>query len=155
VRALFVDYGQRARTRESAAACEVARKLGIGLATAKVRGVRVPEGAILGRNALLLDLALVSFEGKSGIVALGVHAGTDYPDCSPAFISKMREVYDLYTAGSVRIDAPFLNWSKRDIYDFALARDVPVGNTYSCEAGRKQPCGSCKSCKDIEALHAS
>jgi 7-cyano-7-deazaguanine synthase len=153
VTALFVDYGHKASKRESAAAHTVAREQGIALASASVDGLRIPGGAIPGRNALLLDVALMSFGRPSGIVALGIHAGTDYPDCSSAFVAKMQAVFDVYTGGRIRIDAPFLKWRKRDIYDFAIAQKLPIGLTYSCETGGKLPCGSCTSCKDIEALH--
>ena len=86
-----------------------------------------------------------------GTIVLGIHAGSRYPDCSPAFISVMQSALDLYTRGTVQLLAPFLEWTKRDIVAFAEASGVPVHLTYSCELGRDQPCGACPSCSDVEA----
>jgi 7-cyano-7-deazaguanine synthase len=54
----------------------------------------------------------------------------------------------------MRLLAPFVQWSKADVYSLALRLDVPLGLTHSCEAS-DEPCGSCRSCVDREALLAS
>ena len=155
VTALFVDYGQPARAMESKAVGAVCKKLRVPLRRVRIAGSSSAIGAIRGRNALLLIVALISFEAESGLISLGIHAGTPYPDCSSAFVDQVQGIYDAYCAGRVRIDAPFAAWTKRDIYDFALDRGLPLHLTYSCLIGQRQPCGSCESCKDLEALHAS
>lgn len=154
VTALFVDYGQPARLRESRAAAAVCRNLRVPLRQVRVSKLSDPADAIRGRNALLLMVALRCFEGESGLVSLGIHGGTTYADCSPTFVGQVQAIYDAYCAGQIRIDAPFLTWAKMDIYDFAMKRKLPVNLTYSCLLGRKKPCGSCESCRDVEALHA-
>ena len=155
VTALFVDYGQPARAMESKAVSAVCKRLRVPLKRVRIAGPSIPVGVIRGRNALLLVAALMSFEAESGLISLGIHAGTTYPDCSAAFVDEVQSIYDAYCAGQIRIDAPFGAWTKRDIYDFALKRGLPFHLTYSCLLGRTKPCGSCESCKDLEALHAS
>jgi 7-cyano-7-deazaguanine synthase len=154
VSSLFVDYGQPSSAQERAAAAAVSREMRVQFAVTRVCGVQVPAGKIPGRNALLLTVALMRFEGDCGLISIGIHAGTDYEDCSPIFVERMQAIFDLYSDGSVRIDAPFLRWTKRDIFDFAISAGLPVKLTYSCELGSERPCGRCTSCRDIEALNA-
>jgi 7-cyano-7-deazaguanine synthase len=152
VAGLFVDYGQPAQHMERRAAVAICERLGIRLGVSQVEGPAVGVGLIRSRNALLLMLALMLTEFDIGLVSMGVHAGTTYPDCSPPFIRHVQSLYDLYTGGRIRVDAPFLEWSKRDVYDFAVGHGVPVDLTYSCLAGAQQPCKICESCRDLEAL---
>ncbi len=154
VSALFVDYGQPARSMEARAANAICQRLGVRLNTARLRSSSKAIRATRGRNAFLLNLALMSAEFEFGLVSLGIHGGTAYPDCSAGFVEQAQRVYDVYAGGLIRIDAPFVNWSKRDVYDFAAAQGLPLDLTYSCLLGRKRPCGRCDSCKDVEALRA-
>ena len=155
VRGLFVDYGQPAARMEARAAAAVCRKLAVPLGKVRVSDLSIPVGGIRGRNALLLIAALMKLENEAGLVALGIHGGTAYADCTPGFVAQMQGIYDAYCAGQVRIDAPFARWTKRDVYDFAVKRRVPLALTYSCLRGGKNACGKCESCRDVEALHAS
>jgi 7-cyano-7-deazaguanine synthase len=152
VSALFVDYGQLARTRELKAAKAVAGHFGIGLRTLRLSQSERWGGYIPARNALLLTLALMHFKEDAGLVSIGIHAGTSYADCAPDFIRTMQSVFDTYTGGTIRIDAPFVDWRKGDIWQLLKKRRAPIQLTYSCELGRKQPCGKCQTCHDLERL---
>jgi 7-cyano-7-deazaguanine synthase len=66
----------------------------------------------------------------------------------------MQKTFDLYTDGMVNISTPFIDWKKNEIYNYTKKNKIPVHLTYSCELGEKQPCGKCKSCKDLEYLYA-
>src|SRR6266550_6834279 len=88
VSALFVDYGQPARLKEVKAASAICRSLGVPLSIARLRPPRIEIRAIRGRNAFLLSVALMSAEFEFGLVSLGIHAGTAYPDCSAAFVEQ-------------------------------------------------------------------
>ena len=90
----------------------------------------------------------------TGVIAIGIHAGTAYYDCSRSFILKAGRLVEEYTDGAITVAAPFVDWTKREIWDYCSVKEVPVNLTYSCEVGGEQPCGSCLSCKDLEALHA-
>ena len=152
VHALFVDYGQVPRKPERASAERIAAKFGVDLDVLSVTGLPKLSGKIPGRNAALLILALMCRPFQSGLIALGIHAGTDYEDCSPPFTRAMQEVFDVYTGGSVQVDAPFLCWGKAKIVQFARSRNIPLDITYSCEMGEEAPCRLCSSCRDRENL---
>ncbi len=154
VTALFVDYSQPARIMEERAVSAICAALGVPLMISRVLGGHRTKGMLLGRNALLLDLALMTVKFDVGLVATGVHAGTRYPDCSVSFIRAVQSVYDHYTAGNVRVEAPFARWSKGELYSFALRQEIPMNLTYSCLTGQDPSCGSCESCQDLESLRA-
>jgi len=154
--AVFVSYGQVARNRELRAAKAVCRYFRVPLRLIRlVHSTRKGPGLIVGRNAFLVCSAVLE-EGKNArIVAIGIHSGTRYRDCTSQFVRQLQSLFDLCTGGSVQISAPFVKWTKRDIWELATRLKVPLSVTYSCERGRKQPCGECDSCLDLERLRAS
>lgn len=155
VRAVHVQYGQLAAAREFAAASRIAKHYDVPLKTVRCTGfMKFREGLLLGRNAFLLMAAVLAVDQTPSLVALGVHRGSRYYDCSPGFIKAMQRVLDGYTDGALRVAAPFLAWEKAQIWAFCRRYDVPVDQTYSCERGLKRPCGRCLSCKDLERLRA-
>ena len=149
--ALFVDYGQPAAEAESAAIAKVSSSVGAPLRRVRYSGKSFGSGEIRGRNAYLLHTALVEFPTSSGVVALGIHAGTGYPDCSPEFVDVMQRSYNFHTGGEITVVAPFLNWTKQQVYALAAELKVPLAHTYSCESANS-PCGECRSCLDRNLL---
>jgi 7-cyano-7-deazaguanine synthase len=155
VSALFVDYGHAAARAEMAAANSIASHYGVKLNC--IRCLDFPlsgEGFIQGRNAFLLFCALMVLR-NSGMIAIGIHSGTSYADCTPDFVELMQRTFDLYTQGTIRIVTPFLLWDKAKIWHYSLDRGVPISKTYSCEEGLSVPCGHCLSCKDMKSLQCS
>lgn len=153
--ALFVDYGQPSVGPELVSARSVAQYYSIQLGEAQWHGPFAKQaGLIPARNALLISAALMERPPTVSGIVIGVHRGTAYPDCSPAFVAAMQGVTDLYENGAIQILAPLMDWHKADIYEYCNAHGVPVNLTYSCEAGGPPPCGCCLSCKDRELLHA-
>lgn len=153
--ALFVDYGQPAGPRESEAARLVSDHFGVRLARAKASGLRVPDqGEIRGRNAWLIQTALIASPIEVGLIVVGFHSGVPYADCSSEFASVMDSLLALQTRGVVKLFAPFLRWSKRDIWNYCQQENVPIDLSYSCERGVDQPCGKCSSCEDLKVLRA-
>ena len=155
VHGLFVDYGQVAARKELRASRTIAEHYSIQHSRVKLSGVKEKgEGLIVGRNALLLVAALLEASSNTTIIALGVHSGTTYSDCTPSFIKKMQSLFDLYTGGVVQIGVPFIKWQKGDIWSYARSHGVPLKLTYSCERGLRQPCGRCLSCRDLGEINA-
>jgi 7-cyano-7-deazaguanine synthase len=155
VQALFVDYGQLSAKREFRAVSSVCDHYSVSLQTVICKGTKHKfDGLIFGRNAFLLNLALMEFPFTHGVIAIGVHAGTTYYDCSPVFLEATQNTFNAYTNGAIRIGTPFLNWTKAEIVTYCKQRGVPLAMTYSCELRRNQPCGQCVSCRDLEALNA-
>ena len=149
--ALFVDFGQPAAEAESNAIANICEELNVTWRCVRYSGSRFDAGEIRGRNAFLLHVALLEFPSDSGIVVLGIHAGTDYVDCSPEFMQIMGRSYRLQTGGTIVVVAPFLDWTKRDVYHYANKLGVPIAQTHSCESSNS-PCGRCNSCKDRSLL---
>lgn len=152
--ALFVDYGQAAAVQEHAAARRVAAHYHVALSTVHCSGLGIfGAGYVRARNALLLQMALTAAPFEVGQIAMGLHAGTPYTDCSPAFVVEMQRSFDMYCDGKIRVVAPFLDQDKRAIVEFCHAVSAPVNLTYSCELGTDSPCGKCLSCLDRIALN--
>ncbi|MGO9118862.1 MAG: 7-cyano-7-deazaguanine synthase [Desulfomonilaceae bacterium] len=155
VRGFFFDYGQAAAPRECKAATAIATYYSVPLVKLSWSGIaQKASGLIQGRNAFLLVGTLLELQDDCGILAIGIHAGSTYPDCGLPFVRRMQAIFDLYTEGRIQIATPFLKWTKADIWTYAKSRNVPLELTYSCERGDDQPCGLCLSCSDLEALYA-
>jgi 7-cyano-7-deazaguanine synthase len=152
VEGLFIDYGQAALKRERASAQAVAAHLGIPL---RIRAIQPAlsrgAGELPGRNALLISLGVFELGIEGGLVAIGVHAGTRYFDCSEAFVDAMGRLVQEQTDGRIAVSAPLVAWSKADVFSVFRKAGLPLSETYSCEAGNA-PCGLCLSCADRKAL---
>jgi 7-cyano-7-deazaguanine synthase len=155
VEALFIDYGQAAAAQEARAAAAIAAHYHVLLRTLTCKGAsQKTAGLIPARNAFLIFAGLLELDSTSGLLALGIHAGTPYFDCSELFLEDAQTLVDGYADGRIRLAAPFLNWQKSQIWDYCLASQVPIDTTYSCELGRQQPCSQCMSCEDLRLLYA-
>lgn len=150
---IFVDYGQRAAASERKAALQVAKALGLSLREVRfVIDKSFGPGEILGRNLFLISAALVSLPPDHQMICLGVHAGTNYYDCSETFLKRADQLVAECTDRKVSVFAPFLQWMKPDIHNYSVNNSLPIGLTYSCESGEVNGCGKCNSCLDREAL---
>jgi 7-cyano-7-deazaguanine synthase len=153
--AFFVDYGQLSARREKRAVTRICQiyntQLSIGLVTG-FKGLK--DGYIRGRNGFLLYMALMAFDAPAGTISFGIHRSTTYADCSPVFVQNIQDTFDLYSNGTIKIHAPFIDWTKAEIWEYCKNNNVPIELTYSCELGLKQPCGKCLSCQDLEVINA-
>lgn len=156
VEAFFVDYGQRARSKELNAIRRVTDHFQVKLFTIKVKSYKkFSSGEVVGRNAFLIFTGLLNFSRNSGIIAIGVHAKVPYYDSSTEFVRQVQGILEQYSQSAIKLGAPLMGLKKREIWDYCLAENVPINLTYSCELGRNQPCGECTSCLDLEELYAS
>ncbi len=149
---IFVDYGQLANKIECKASSRISEYFNSSHYRINCDNMPLKKGEIVGRNALLINLALYLIDRPSALIVIGIHSGTNYVDCTRRFVENMQNTADLYTDGRIQIIAPFLEWSKMDIFDYCLQNNLPIGLTYSCELGTEIPCGQCLSCKDREAI---
>lgn len=150
--AIWVDYGQPAAAAERQASKAVAAHYSAPWAEMSARGLRPPgHGEFPGRNDLLVAAARAAAPLSS--VAIGVHAGTGYADCSPQWATAWQTLLDAQHSGSVRLLTPLLRLAKSQVYILASELAVPVDVTHSCEAA-PVPCGRCCSCGDRQALGA-
>jgi 7-cyano-7-deazaguanine synthase len=178
LKALSVDYGQRHRRRELAAAEVICQRLSVSQRVADLRPlvgffgansltdstVAVPDGpyasatmpltTVPNRNMILLAVAIgwaVSL--KYDAVAFGAHGGTytPYPDCQPAFADAMHQAAQICDERPISVLAPFVTWDKGDIAKRGVELGVPFGLTWSCYKGGDKHCGRCGTCLDRKA----
>ncbi|WP_407676014.1 7-cyano-7-deazaguanine synthase [Phycicoccus flavus] len=148
IAALFVDYGQPAREAERTASTRVAAHYDLPWQEVGLTGMSVPQsGEIPGRNDMLIALARATLPGRS--IAVGIHGGTEYADCSPAWTTAWQQLIDAQSGGVARILAPLLHRRKDEIISHARYSQVPIHLTHSCERAN-DPCGQCLSCQDWE-----
>src|SRR5713101_9874697 len=104
VTAFFVNFGQPAAKQELNAAKAICKHHGVPLSvfTTKCDAIFSP-GKIAGRNAFLIFAAMLGCQGRPGIIAIGIHDGTPYYDCSEGFLKGVQIIVDGYTAGTVKI----------------------------------------------------
>lgn len=153
VRALHIDYGQPASAQEWISVKHTARSLGIECNQATLRApIRRDRPEIIGRNAALISIALLSIEDNEGLICVGVHAATPFYDCSLAFVESIARLVAEQTDSVVRLVAPLVTMTKPEIVTQARARGIPFELTYSCQEGSVPPCGKCHSCMDRKAL---
>lgn len=153
VHGLFVDYSQAAARPEEQAARNIATLHSIPLTIIRIGDLEPSKaGELVGRNSLLISAALFWSRGRQAIIATGIHAGTNYYDCSERFLQRMNSLVLEQSNGRVSLLTPFMTWTKRDIFDYATRGGVPISQTYSCENGTQPPCGKCASCRERGAL---
>jgi 7-cyano-7-deazaguanine synthase len=153
VSCVFIDYGQAAAGQEKYAATSIATHLRSQLSTISVTPRHeFGAGEITGRNAFLVLAAMMLCDVRSGVLALGIHSGTPYYDCGPAFLVSIDRLVAEYTDGLARVAAPFISWTKRETFEYYCRAGIPAEISYSCEAGTMPPCGGCASCLDRRML---
>jgi 7-cyano-7-deazaguanine synthase len=154
VTGLFVDYGQLVNQKEEQSATAITDHYAVPLHVIRVSGPAANfRGEIPGRNAFLVFAALLYHPAITGVLALGIHAGTTYYDCSEYFATQLGNILSASRTGQVVLATPFLQWSKQMVYQFCIESKVPTELTWSCEVGPSAPCGRCLSCTDREHLH--
>lgn len=148
---LFVSYQQPAVERERRAAQEISRYYDLELSEISCKTFPVPaSGLIMGRNGFLIFSAAMWSQGR-GLIGIGLHAGTPYVDSSEEFLVGINQLVIDSTQNTQRVDAPFITWSKGQVWRYAIDSGVPIDLTYSCEAS-EYPCGNCASCQDRALL---
>ncbi len=153
VSALYVDHGQAARAYEARSARQICKYFNIKLHECAVRAdTKFEEGELQGRNAFLIFSALLFSQYTNCLLAIGIHSGTKYYDCSPGFLDRVRGLVTEYTGGQFDVIAPFITWTKHEIISYCVSEKIPIELTYSCERGTHEPCGECTSCRDREGL---
>jgi 7-cyano-7-deazaguanine synthase len=105
------------------------------------------------RNGLFLSTAAsIALSKDCELIYYGAHsddaAGSAYPDCSQAFNDAMNKAIYEGSGGQLKILAPFVTWTKKDIVKKGLEIGVPYELTWSCYEGGDKPCGKCGTCID-------
>ncbi|MFH1957719.1 MAG: 7-cyano-7-deazaguanine synthase QueC [bacterium] len=120
-----------------------------GQAITKKRSNPVPSTYVPGRNTIFISFALSFCEAeKLSSVFIGANAVdySGYPDCRPGYIAAFDRLLKEASLGKIKLKAPLLSLSKKEIVLLAFRLKVPVGLTWSCYKGGRYPCGKCDSC---------
>ncbi len=115
----------------------------------------IPVTYVPARNTIFLSFALAYAEAmQASRVYLGVNAldYSGYPDCRPAYITAMQQVFDLGTkqglsGNGIQIAAPLINLHKTEIIQLGNRLGVSWADTWSCYDGGELACGVCDSCQ--------
>ncbi len=121
-------------------------------------GNGVPITYVPARNTVFLSLALAWAETlPADDIFIGVNAldYSGYPDCRPEFIEQFERLANLATAAGtegnrrIKIHAPLVNLTKREIIAKGLELGVDYGQTSSCydPASDGAACGACDACQ--------
>lgn len=156
VRGIHFNYGQPSLVGESLSVSMLSQHYSIPVTTVDL-GISIAstQGEYHCRNALLLLAAASVLHVRRGILAIGIHSGTPYYDCSLSFMTDIQRLLDGYFGGAVQVEAPFIELTKKDIFDFCQLMNVPIKMTFSCERRGDFPCSECPSCKDRRMLDES
>ncbi len=105
------------------------------------------------RNGLFLSSAAsIALSKGCSVIYYGAHAddaaGNAYPDCSSVFHEAMNQAIYEGSGRQLRIEAPFVNWTKAQVVKKGLELNVPYDLTWSCYEGGTTPCGVCGTCVD-------
>lgn len=168
---LIFDYGQRHK-KEILFAKKLAKSAGADYYVLKIalpwknsalldKKIRIPENRkikngipptyVPARNTIFLSFAL-SFAEAIGAKAVFIGANaidfSGYPDCRPAYFKAFNELLKQATkAKGIKIIAPLLNKTKRDIARLGKRLGVDFNKTWSCYRGARVPCGVCDACR--------
>lgn len=102
------------------------------------------------RNLLFLaHMASLRDAFGPAVLWLGVHHDdhTGYPDCRPEFVEAADQAVRLGTQYGLRVQAPFVHWTKAEIVAWGLEHGVPYELTHTCYQGRRPACGACDTCQ--------
>lgn len=117
-------------------------------------GTGIPATYVPARNSVFLALAASCAEATgAGHIVIGANVldYSGYPDCRPEYFRAFEEMLRKGTkAGAegmaLKIEAPLLQLTKKEIILLANRLGVPLEKTWSCYQGGAQPCGTCDSC---------
>lgn len=149
---LFIDYGQS--YQELVAARRLAEWYNKQLYDMKVPIIKSSHkhttNYIPARNQILLSMALswAVFVGADHL-AIGANKDDyqDYPDCRPEWFEKFEAVSQAYLPG-VKVYAPLLSYTKKDVIHYAIHKGIPLELTHTCYTPRGSlACGHCNACK--------
>ena len=111
---------------------------------------KIPSTYVPGRNTIFIAFALSLCESEGiPLILVGANAVdfSGYPDCRTEYYTAMNALLARASLGKVRIEAPLMKMTKKEIVLLAKKLNVPLELTWSCYKGENQPCMKCDSCR--------
>lgn len=170
---VFFDYGSKQNAREYQAVCDIAAYYNKEVLKIDSSGlfssfksallahskeliqegpyseIEVSNAKVPFRNGIFVATLVGLAESFNlNTVYLAAHAGDHrlYADCTPEFFEAYKLLVNIYSAGSISVEAPFINIDKSEIAKIAISLNLPVSLTYSCYNGGLVHCGKCPTC---------
>lgn len=111
----------------------------------------IPLTYVPARNIIFLSYAF-SLAESIGAKKIFIGAHTQdysmYPDCRPEFLQSFQKAANLgIKSKGIKIIAPLIDKSKKEIIELGIKLKVPFGLTWSCYKGGRFPCERCDSCR--------
>lgn len=102
------------------------------------------------RNMMLLSIACSFAEQFEADTVYHGAAQADsvsgYWDGSLEFLSAINNVVALNRRNKIKIEAPLIGMSKKDIIEFGAMLGVDFSHTWTCYEGLEKACGECTAC---------
>ncbi|UXH31390.1 MULTISPECIES: 7-cyano-7-deazaguanine synthase QueC [Methanothermobacter] len=102
-----------------------------------------------GRNIVFTSVG-VSFaealDADAVIVGWDREEAATFPDNSREFLEAFNSLLGIGTLRGVRVLAPVIDMTKKEIVEAGMEMDFPFELTYSCYTGEDVHCGVCESC---------
>ena len=102
------------------------------------------------RNLLLLTTAAGWAEsiGASDLYYGAVQTDdfSGYWDTTSLFLNKVNDVYNLNRKNTIKVNAPFMSYSKDLVVKKGIDLQVDFRHTHTCYEGTDPACGECVSC---------
>ncbi len=175
VRALFLDYGQRARVPEHNAAHAIASHYDIAidvvdiswLADLAPQGMRAGQSGdvntvdqvwIPNRNGVFLNVA-GAFAESSGIewvvTGFNLEEASEFPDNSGDYINAVNQAWRFSTRDGVKVASYTIAMTKAEILARGAELRAPLDLLWSCYRAGDLMCGTCGSCVRLVAALAT
>jgi 7-cyano-7-deazaguanine synthase len=114
----------------------------------------IPPTYVPARNTIFLSLAASYAEALCATaIFIGANAldYSGYPDCRPEYFEAFNKMIRKGTKAGlegegIKIEAPLVHLSKKEIIELGVSLGVPFEKTWSCYQGGAVPCGICDSC---------
>ena len=114
------------------------------------------------RNGLFLSVAAsYALSQNIDLIYYGIHyevgvAHQLYPDCSDDFNEAINKAIYVGTGEKVRVIAPLVDKTKKEVIKLGYTMHVPFEKTWTCYDNHDISCGMCNSCQDrIKAFKAN
>jgi 7-cyano-7-deazaguanine synthase len=102
------------------------------------------------RNQMLLSICCAIAESvKADTVFHGaaqIDTQSGFWDGSKEFLSSINELTALNRKHRVKVEAPLIDLSKKEIIEWGIDIDVDFKNTWTCYEGEEKACGECTAC---------
>ena len=112
---------------------------------------KIPLTYVPARNTIFISFAL-SFAEAIGAKTIFIGANardfSGYPDCRPVYFKRFNELLEkAIKSKGIKIKAPLLHKTKKEIVNMGQKLGVRFESTWSCYKGGRKPCGRCDACR--------